>query len=523
MHWTDVPPLREETHFGRTMRCFAERPRNVNALFAATVGRYGEREALVTDRHRLDYAKLDRVADRLAGHFHRLGIVRGDRVVLFLPNDREFVYALLATWRLGAVAVPVNVREQRPELAFILAQCGARAIVFNATLADRLPLPTEGLPLAVRVSAGSAPGAVALDELLEARSPAAPAADPDEQEPAVILYTSGTTGRPKGAMLTHLNLIHSALHYRTCMRLTAADRSLLAVPATHVTGIAAIILALFAVGGCVIAMREFKARAFLELAARERITHTLIVPAMYNLCLLDPEFDRFDLGGWRIGGFGGAPMPEGTIRALAEKLPGLTLLNAYGATETTSPTTIMPPGLQAANLDSVGVVVPCGAVRVMDDAGREVPPGETGEIWIAGPMVVPGYWDNPEATAREFERGYWKSGDLGSIDARGFLRIFDRKKDMINRGGYKVYSAEVESVLSLHPAVVESALLAVPDPVLGEKTRAIVVARPGCDADVLRAHCSRHLADYKVPDFFAFRSEPLPRNANGKVLKRALR
>jgi O-succinylbenzoic acid--CoA ligase len=523
MHWTDVPPLREETHFGRTMRCFAERPRNVNALFAATVGRYGEREALVTDRHRLDYAKLDRVADRLAGHFHRLGIVRGDRVVLFLPNDREFVYALLATWRLGAVAVPVNVREQRPELAFILAQCGARAIVFNATLADRLPLPTEGLPLAVRVSAGSAPGAVALDELLEARSPAAPAADPDEQEPAVILYTSGTTGRPKGAMLTHLNLIHSALHYRTCMRLTAADRSLLAVPATHVTGIAAIILALFAVGGCVIAMREFKARAFLELAARERITHTLIVPAMYNLCLLDPEFDRFDLGGWRIGGFGGAPMPEGTIRALAEKLPGLTLLNAYGATETTSPTTIMPPGLQAANLDSVGVVVPCGAVRVMDDAGREVPPGETGEIWIAGPMVVPGYWDNPEATAREFERGYWKSGDLGSIDARGFVRIFDRKKDMINRGGYKVYSAEVESVLSLHPAVVESALLAVPDPVLGEKTRAIVVARPGCDADVLRAHCSRHLADYKVPDFFAFRSEPLPRNANGKVLKRALR
>jgi O-succinylbenzoic acid--CoA ligase len=523
MHWTDVPPLREETHFGRTMRCFAERPRNVNALFAATVGRYGEREALVTDRHRLDYAKLDRVADRLAGHFHRLGIVRGDRVVLFLPNDREFVYALLATWRLGAVAVPVNVREQRPELAFILAQCGARAIVFNATLADRLPLPTEGLPLAVRVSAGSAPGAVALDELLEARSPAAPAADPDEQEPAVILYTSGTTGRPKGAMLTHLNLIHSALHYRTCMRLTAADRSLLAVPATHVTGIAAIILALFAVGGCVIAMREFKARAFLELAARERMTHTLIVPAMYNLCLLDPEFDRFDLGGWRIGGFGGAPMPEGTIRALAEKLPGLTLLNAYGATETTSPTTIMPPGLQAANLDSVGVVVPCGAVRVMDDAGREVPPGETGEIWIAGPMVVPGYWDNPEATAREFERGYWKSGDLGSIDARGFVRIFDRKKDMINRGGYKVYSAEVESVLSLHPAVVESALLAVPDPVLGEKTRAIVVARPGCDADVLRAHCSRHLADYKVPDFFAFRSEPLPRNANGKVLKRALR
>jgi long-chain acyl-CoA synthetase len=524
MHWTDVPALREETHFGRRMRCFADRPQNVNALLAATVARHGEREAFVTDRYRLDYAKLDRVADRLAGHLHRLGVARGDRVVLFLPNDREFVYALLASWRLGAVAVPVNVREQRPELAFILAQCAAKAIVFDAALADRLPSPAAGLPLAVRISAGPSPGATTLDELLETRSPAAPAADPGEEEPGVILYTSGTTGRPKGAMLTHLNLIHSVLHYRTCMRLTAADRSLLAVPASHVTGLVAIILAMFVVGGCVIAMREFKARAYLELAARERTTHTLMVPAMYNLCLRDPDFERFDLRAWRIGGFGGASMPEGTIRALAEKLPGLTLMNAYGATETTSPTTIMPMGQQAASLDSVGVVVPCAAVRVVDDAGRDVAPGETGEIWIAGPMVVPGYWDNPEATAREFDGDHWKSGDLGSIDVAGFVRVFDRKKDLINRGGYKVFSAEVESVLSLHPAVVESALVPVPDPVLGEKARAIVVARDArCDADALRAHCAQHLADYKVPDFFTLRTEPLPRNANGKVLKRTLR
>ncbi len=522
MHWTDVPATREEAHFGRTMRCFAERPPNLGALFAATVARHGEREALVTDRHRLDYAKLDRVADRLAGHLHRLGVACGDRVVLYLPNDREFVYALLGVLRLGAVAVPVNVREQRPELAFIIAQCAAKAIVFDAALADRLPPPAAGLPLAVRISTGSSPG-VTLDELLETRSPVAPLTDPGEEEPAVILYTSGTTGRPKGAMLTHLNLVHSVLHYRACMRLSAADRSLLAVPASHVTGLVAIILAMFGVGGCVIALHDFKARAFLDLAARERVTHTLVVPAIYNLCLREPDFARFDLRAWRIGGFGGAPMPEGTIRALAEKLPGLTLMNAYGATETTSPTTIMPMGLQAANLDSVGVLVPCADVRVVDDAGREVAPGESGEIRIAGPMVVPGYWDNPEATAREFENGYWKSGDLGSIDAQGYVRVFDRKKDMINRGGYKVYSAEVESVLSLHPAVVESALIAVPDPVLGEKARAIVVARAGCDADALRAHCAQHLADYKVPDFFVFRSEPLPRNANGKLLKRALR
>jgi long-chain acyl-CoA synthetase len=525
MHWTGTPPTRHEAHFGRVMRCFAERPANLVAMFAATVAAHGAREALVDGARRLDYATLDRVTDHLAGHFHRLGIGRGDRVALLLANEREFVFALLGAAKLGAVAVPLNIREQRPELEFILNQCGARAIVFDAGLADRLPEPAEVPALAVRlVVGGPAPAATTFDALLETRSPAAPRPDLSEEDAAVILYTSGTTGRPKGAMLAHLNLVHTCLHYRACMGLTAADRSLLAVPASHVTGLAAIILALFAVGGCVILMREFKARAFLELAAAERVTHTLVVPAIYNLCLRDPDFDRFDLAAWRIGGFGGAPMPEGTIRALAERLPGLTLVNAYGATETTSPTTIMPPGLQAAHLDSVGVPVPCAEVRVMDPAGREVAPGEAGEIWIAGPMVVAGYWDNPEATAREFCGGYWKSGDLGSIDRHGFVRVFDRLKDLVNRGGYKIYSAEVESVLSLHPAVVESALVAVTDPVLGEKAHAHVVTRdPACTAAALREHCARHLADYKVPDFVTLHADPLPRNPNGKLLKRALR
>jgi O-succinylbenzoic acid--CoA ligase len=525
MHWSDVPPIRPETHFGRALRCFADRPPRLGAMFADTVRRHGGREALIDGAQRFDYARLDRIADRIAGHFARLGIARGDRVALYLGNEREFVHALLACLRLGAIAVPVNVREQARELAFILGQCGAKAIVFDAALADRLPAPAGAPALAARVCVGgSAPGAVGFDALLDARSPPAPPAAPGEEDPAVILYTSGTTGRPKGAMLTHLNVIHSVLHYRTCMRLTAADRSVLAVPASHVTGLVAITLAMFAVGGCVIMLRDFKARAFLELAARERMTHTLVVPAIYNLCLRDPDFDRFDLSAWRVGGFGGSPMPEGTIRALAERLPGLTPMNAYGATETTSPVTLMPIGRQVEHLDSVGAVVPCGDVRVMDDAGRAVAPGEPGELWIAGPMVVPGYWENPEATAREFADGYWKSGDVGSIDAHGWVRVFDRKKDLINRGGYKVYSAEVESVLSLHPLVVESALVAAPDPVLGEKTHAFVVTRdPACTPELLRAHCARHLADYKVPDFLTLQADPLPRNANGKVLKRALR
>ena len=218
-------------------------------------------------------------------------------------------------------------------------------------------------------------------------------------------------------------------------------------------------------------------------------------------------------------------MPEATIAALAERLPGLVLVNAYGATETTSPTSIMPPGDGAAHPDSVGRVVPGGSVRVVDAEGRDLPAGEAGEIWIAGPMVVPGYWRRPDANAAEFTaEGFWRSGDIGSLDAEGYLRVFDRKKDMINRAGYKVFSAEVENVLNLHPAIVESAVIGVPDAVLGERVKAVVVPRePSVTPAAIRAFCAERLADYKIPEFIELSPEPLPRNANGKLQKAALR
>ena len=523
------PRLRREAHFGRMFNCFAERPANLDAMFAHTLARHANDEALVCADRRISYAELERSAARVAAGLARDGVRAGDRVAILCANEPEFVFALLAGFRLGAIAVPINVREQKPELAYVLNQCRACALVFDAELAERIPSPDAVPQLALRYAVGDmvqnlAPSTRPFAHLLEAGAQLPDPAAPNEDEPAVILYTSGTTGHPKGAMLTHLNLIHSVLHYEYCMEFGAGERALLAVPASHVTGLVAIILAMLRVGGCVLMLREFKARTFLELASRERMTFTLVVPAIYNLCLREPGFESYDLGRWRVGGFGGAPMPEGTIRALADKLPRLTLVNAYGATETTSPTTCMPLGEQAAHLDSVGAVLPCGEVRVMDDEGRAVAPGATGELWIAGAMVVPGYWDNADATQSEFCGGYWKSGDIGSIDAAGYVRIFDRKKDLINRGGYKVYCAEVENVLSLHPAVVESALIARPDPVLGEKAHAFVLSSdPACSAEQLRAHCAQHLADYKLPDFITFVDRPLPRNANGKLLKRRLR
>ncbi len=531
MNWPleRLPRMREETHFGRSMRCFEHRPANLNAMFAQTLARRAGSEALVCGDQRISYAELDDIAARVAARLARDGVRAGDRIAILCANEPEFIYTLLAVFRLGAIAVPINVREQQPELAYVLNQCQARTLVFDADLAERIPPPDAVPHLELRYAVGEAGHDLAVPcrpfaHLLQARAEAPAPAAPGEDGTAVILYTSGTTGHPKGAMLTHLNLIHSVLHFEHCMEFDAGERALLAVPASHVTGLVAVILTMLRVGGCVLMLREFKAGPFLELASRERMSYTLVVPAIYNLCLREPDFSRYDLSHWRVGGFGGAPMPEGTIRALAQKLPQLVLVNAYGATETTSPTTCMPLGRQAAHLDSVGVVVPCGELRVMDDEEREVPRGATGEIWIAGPMVVPGYWEDAAATQREFCGAYWRSGDIGSIDADGYVRIFDRKKDLINRGGYKVYCAEVENVLSLHPAVVESALIARPDPVLGEKAHAFVlVSDSGCTAQDLRAHCAQHLADYKLPDFITFVERPLPRNANGKLLKRQLR
>ncbi|MEP6839711.1 MAG: fatty acid--CoA ligase family protein, partial [Bradyrhizobium sp.] len=251
--------------------------------------------------------------------------------------------------------------------------------------------------------------------------------------------------------------------------------------------------------------------------------YTVMVPAMYNLCLLQPDFDSYDLSSWRIGGFGGAPMPIATIERLDARIPGLKLMNCYGATETTSPSTMMPGELTASHIDSVGLPCPGAEIIVMSSDGHQLPPGEIGELWIRSGSVIKGYWNNPKATAESFTAGFWHSGDLGSVDAENFVRVFDRQKDMINRGGLKIYSAEVESVLASHPDVVESAIIAKPCPVLGERVHAVVVTRNPVAGEVLRAWCAERLSDYKVPETIDLTSEPLPRNANGKVMKRQLR
>jgi long-chain acyl-CoA synthetase len=525
------PAIRREALFGdRVVRCFADRPASTHAMFERSLARLPERDAIVFGDRRWSWRGLDDAAGRLAAAFAARGIGAGDRVALLVSNRPEFVFALLALLRLGAIAVPVSVREQGPGLAYVLGQCGARGIVHDDALADRLPAAGEVPSLALRMGADEA-GAIAAGDTAPLRD----AAPVHEADTAVILYTSGTTGRPKGAMLSHVGIVHSSMHYELTMRLGPDERSALAVPASHVTGLVAMITTMWRTGGALVIVPQFKAAEFLALAARERITHTILVPAMYALLLMQPDFDAHDLGAWRIGSYGGAPMPASTIEALARRLPAMVPMNAYGSTETTSPATLMPIGQQAAHLDSVGRPLPCADIVAVDDDGREVAPGETGELLIGGPMVVRGYWDNPEATASGFVGGYWRSGDLGSVDADGYVRVFDRKKDMINRGGYKIWSVEVENTLAGFPGVIEAAAVGVPCPVLGERVHAFVhldaasgsAARartaPAELEQAMRAFCAERLADYKVPETVGVRAEPLPRNANGKLLKREMR
>jgi acyl-CoA synthetase (AMP-forming)/AMP-acid ligase II len=526
MDWShySIPAMQLQARFGeRVVPAFGERPQNIWAMVSEAASTNPDGEALVCGVRRMTWRDVAQQSAGIAAGLRNMGVQSGDRVALLLGNRIEFVLAMFAATHLGAVTVLLGTRQQKPEIAHVLADCGAMLLIHEATLSDRLPDARDIPDLKYRISVDDAGGASAFSDLA-GHAPLQAPAEVGEEDIAMILYTSGTTGRPKGAMLAHCNVIHSAMIYQACMELTPADRSIAAVPLAHVTGVIANIMSMVRCAGTLIIVAEFKAADYLKIAARERATQTIMVPAMYNLCLLQADFDCYDLSAWRIGGFGGAPMPIATIEKLAVKIPGLKLINAYGSTETTSPSTIMPPEFTADHIDSVGLPCPGAQIVVMDADGHELPRGEIGEIWIHSGSVIRGYWNNPKATAESFTGGFWHSGDLGSIDDRDFVRVFDRQKDMINRGGLKIYSAEVESVLADHPGVVESAIIAKPCPVLGERVHAVIVTRDsGVSGDALRAWCAERLSDYKVPETMALISEPLPRNANGKVMKKQLR
>jgi len=354
---------------------------------------------------------------------------------------------------------------------------------------------------------------------------------------ATIFYTSGTTGRPKGALGTHRNICGNLISLafaarRAQMRAgkepgatSGQNVYLLSVPFFHATGCHSILVANLAAGGKLVLMHKWDAERALELIERERVTTFGGVPAMVWQVLQSPSFESRDISSVQSIGYGGAPAAPELVRRMEQLFPGRTPSNGYGLTETSSVTTMNSGVDYQQKPESVGVPVPVVDIRVVDIDGNDVPLGEVGELWIQGPNVVKGYWGLPEATEQTFGNGWLKSGDLARVDDEGFVYIVDRAKDMVIRGGENVYCVEVEGVLFEHPDVADAAVIGVPHQVLGEEVGAVIVRRIGSDvtADELRAHVATRLAGFKVPAHVYFRAEPLPRNPAGKVLKRELR
>ena len=503
-----------ENVFNRNLKCFKNRPQNIWKFIEESIISHNKKTCIIDENKNYSYSQILKLVSSLETFFLKYNFKKKDRIGILFENDVNFVIVSLYCLRRGLILVPLNPRSSRFENNTILNDCNASAVIFHPSLSNKVSNLEK---VKIKVS-------FKLEDLNNySTKDFSEKTNLIDTETAIILYTSGTTGKPKGAMLTHFNVIHSCLHYKNAFNLTSNDHSILVVPASHVTGIVAHFLLMIFVGGSLTLKKKFEVKDFLNSAEDQGLTYLIMVPAMYNLCIERGEFNSSRLSKWRIGGFGGAPMPIGTLKKLKKDLPNLSLINIYGATETTSPTTIMPNEYSIDKLNSVGKCVPTGQIKIINEKHEELESNQHGELWILGPMVIPGYWNNDIATKKEFtENGFWKSGDIGFKDEEGYIYILDRKKDVINRAGYNVYSSEIENLLSLQNGVIEVAVIPHPDKVLGEKIHVVIFKNDTLLVDHLKLICKTKLADYKQPDYWTVIKDYLPKNKNGKVMKKDL-
>jgi acyl-CoA synthetase (AMP-forming)/AMP-acid ligase II len=468
---------------------YRNRPPSLVEMLRATVDRSPDSEA-IRELHgpSVAYRELWDRAARVAGGLRALGIGRGDRVAIRLPNSLDWCLAFFGTQLAGAIAVPVNMRFSDTEAEYVIRDSES-GFVFAA--GDRLP---DAAPWAIE---DLAPGDI-----------------------SAIFYTSGTTGFPKGAMTTHENFL---ANMENCRRVgfmpPGMVRNLVSVPLFHVTGCNSQLLPTCEAGGTTVIMPVFQVRDFLQAIVDERIDVLASVPAIYWLAMHRPDFSSFDMRGVRRVMYGGAAAAPELIARMIEAFPNARVSNSYGLTETSSMTTFLPAKYSVTRPEAVGLAAPVVDLRLTDVSG------DVGELLIRGQNVVAGYWRKPEATAETFAGGWLRTGDLARLDADGFLQIVDRKKDMVNRGGENVYCVEVESALAAHPAIFEAAVMGVPDDMMGEKVGAVVVPRPGFSVEIgeVIEFAGARLADFKVPQYMVVRTEFLPRNPGGKILKKSLR
>ncbi len=548
----------EEPVDGAPLKTWKNCPPSLRSILELSAA-YGDTTYLVYEDDRMSFGEHFAAAAGFAQVLQeRFGVGVGDRVAIAMRNYPEWVVAFWGAAAVGAVVVPLNAWWTSSELAYGLQDSGTKVAVLDGERMSRLrgeidQLRRGGLEQLIVVRPEDAhevaempSGAELFTELQSAsrRSLAAPALPevaigPDDN--ATIFYTSGTTGRPKGALGTQRNICTNLMSLgfiaaRSQLRATEEQKAamssggsqnahLLSVPLFHATGCHAILVANTAVGGKLVMMRQWNPERALEIIERERITIFGGVPTMVWQVLDSPDFDKRDTSSVKSVAYGGAPAPPELVRRIKQHFPVGNASNGYGLTETSSVATMNSGDDYVNKPDSVGPPVPVCDVRIVGADGAVQPVGSIGELWIKGPNVVRGYWNKPEATAESFGGGWFRTGDVARVDEEGFVFIVDRAKDMVIRGGENVYSVEVEAALFEHPTVADAAVIGVPHPVLGEEVAAVVVLRPGAKAtvDELRAHVAARLAGFKVPTYVFFRDEPIPRNPAGKVLKRELR
>jgi len=489
-------------------------------------------KAIVVGDRQWTWSEVIERVSRTAGMMRNVGLQSGDRVAILSLNNAQYFKLLFAVPWAGGSVVPLNTRLIASEIDYILEDSGASVLFVDKTFAPMLKsLKAAGrMRAVVQFDADREVDGVLPFEAAMLSAPSIDDALRGGDDLAGIYYTGGTTGRPKGVMLSHGNLVANATNVMICLGYDRDTNYLHAPPMFHLAD-GCSTFGVTMQGGSHVFMPRFDPLQFLEIVQRERVTDVTLVPTMINMFLSHSRFSEFDLSSFKRIYFGAAPMPDGLLRRALSTLPDVKFQQAWGMTELSPIATTMDPrfsvldGPNAGRLRSCGQAVPTVEVRISDPDGNEVPRGEVGEVVVRGPTVMQGYWNQPEATAAALRNGWMHSGDAGVMDEDGFLYIVDRLKDMIVTGAENVYSAEVENAISLLAEVAEVAVIGIPDDTWGEAVHAIVVPRAGCEmtAEMVIAHCRNHIAGYKTPRSIEIRETPLPLSAAGKILKTELR
>ncbi len=496
----------------------------VGDVIRRSATRAPDRTALLFEDRSWTYRALDEAASRVARRLLGLGLEKGDRVAAYGKNSDAYLLLYLGCAKAGLVHVPVNFALTGEELAYVVNQSGSRAVFADPALADRVHAVRARLGAAHHGSIRGGGGGA--DVLAWARQ--GPAEEPEvevgAEDPAQLLYTSGTTAAPRGAMLTHRALVHEYASCIAALDLDASDAPLHVLPLYHSAQMHVFLLPYLAVGATNVLHEAPDPAAVLRDVEARRLTSFFAPPTFWIALLNHPDFAGRDLSTLRKGYYGASIMPVPVLKQLQARLPALGFYNCFGMSEISPLATVLRPEEHAERPDSAGRAILFVQMRVVDDALRDVAPGEVGEVVYRSPQLCEGYWQKPEETREAFQGGWFHSGDLARIDAQGYITIVDRKKDVINTGGVVVASREVEDQLYTHPAVKEVAVIATPHPKWIEAVTAIVVVKPGAQigADELVAHAHERLAPFKVPKVVHFVPD-LPRNASGKILKRELR